>query len=143
MTDQAVVAEGDTAPDQRAPTGRSAAAGLLAMVVVAALLGAVIALVIARDDARSADRVTVTVPVDASAGIRAGDLDVIDPIIRLEPGQDLVLVNQDWTPHTLGPLTAARGAESQLTYPTEGRHVLSTSLRSDGRVTVLVVAPGS
>jgi hypothetical protein len=69
--------------------------------------------------------------------------DVVPAVIRLRPGQQLVLANDDWRPHTLGPLTADRGDTVRTAYETEGRYLAATSLRLDGRVTILVEDPSS
>lgn len=49
-----------------------------------------------------------------------------------------VLVNNDWQPHTLGDLQAEQGDTVRISYPSEGRHITGTTLRPDGRVTILV-----
>lgn len=113
---------------------------LAAMVVVGAALAALIVLVANQSgDASTPDPFEVVVAPDTGPEIATGDADDLVPaIIRLQPGQDLVLVNNDWRPHTLGQLTAERGQTARQTFPTEGRYITSTSLRFDGRVTILV-----
>lgn len=119
--------------------GRSRGTAVVAMALVAAALAALILFVANRDTPGTADAYRVTVPTDAGSAIVDGSGDDLVPaLVRLQPGQQLVLENQDWGPHTLGPLTAERGQTVRLAYPTEGRHVTSTTLRGDGRVTILV-----
>jgi len=126
------------------PSGRSRstlATALIAMLLVAAALTVVIVAVSANSkDAASSDPYEVTADTGASQQVRNGT-DLVPTIIRLEPGQRIVLRNGDFQPHTIGDLTAGRGQTVAQTYASEGRYLLSTSLRPDGRVTVLVEAP--
>jgi len=126
------------------PSGRSRstlATALIAMLLVAAALTVVIVAVSANSkDAASSDPYEVTADTGASQQVRTGT-DLVPTIIRLEPGQRIVLRNGDFQPHTIGDLTAGRGQTVAQTYASEGRYLLSTSLRPDGRVTVLVEAP--
>jgi len=126
------------------PSGRSRstlATAVIAMLLVAAALTVVIVAVSANSkDAASSDPYEVTADTGASQQVRNGT-DLVPTIIRLEPGQRIVLRNGDFQPHTIGDLTAGRGQTVAQTYASEGRYLLSTSLRPDGRVTVLVEAP--
>ena len=126
------------------PSGRSRstlATAVIAMLLVAAALTVVIVAVSANSkDAASSDPYEVTADTGASQQVRNGT-DLVPTIIRLEPGQRIVLRNGDFQPHTIGDLTAGRGQTVTQTYASEGRYLLSTSLRPDGRVTVLVEAP--
>ena len=115
---------------------------LVLMAVVGAALAALIVVVADRSDAPTVDPYEVTVDVDTAAGLAGGDVeDVVPAIIRLQPGQELVLRNNDFSPHTLGDLTAERGATVRMSFPSEGRNITATSLRRDGRLTILVEAP--
>ena len=115
---------------------------LVLMAVVAAALAAMIVVVVNQSDDPTIDPYEVTVGVDTADGLASGDIDDLVPAtIRLQPGQQLVLRNNDWQPHTLGDLTAERGDTVRMSFPTEGRHITATSLRHDGRLTILVEAP--
>ena len=119
-------------------------AAVVGMAVAALLAGGLIFVVNARNDAASARAEVVRVPADTAAGLRDGSAkDLVPSTIRLEPGQELVLENSDWRPHTLGSLAADRGATVRRTFDAEGRYVTTTSLRADGRVTILVESPPS
>lgn len=126
-----------------ARSGRSPAIrALVLMAVVGAALAALIVVVANRSDTPAVDPYEVTVAVDTAAGLASGDVDdVVPAIIRLRPGQELVLRNNDFSPHTLGDLTAERGATVRMSFPSEGRNITATSLRRDGRLTILVEAP--
>lgn len=127
--------------DRTAEGGRDGSLGkaVVVMALVAATLTALILVVANRDTPGTADPYEVVVPTDAGRAIIDGSGDDLVPsLIRLQPGQQLVLENQDWGPHILGSLTAERGQTVRLTYPTEGRHITATTLRADGRVTILV-----
>jgi hypothetical protein len=115
---------------------------LAAMAVVGLILAALVAVVVTRDDTGTGDPVSVEVPAGAGDTMYTdGAQEVVPAVIRLRPGQQLVLTNDDWRPHTLGPLTADRGATVRTVYDTEGRYFAATSLRLDGRVTILVEDP--
>ena len=130
--------------DPRPSGGRSRSTlttAVVAMLLVAAVLTVVIVAVSANSkDAATSDPYEITADTGASQQVRNGT-DLVPTIIRLKPGQRIVLRNGDFQPHTIGDLTAGRGQTVAQTYATEGRYLLSTSLRPDGRVTVLVEAP--
>ena len=112
---------------------------LVAMAVVGLLLAGLIVLVSANDDTGAGQPLEFVVPVGTGDSMFGDDAEALVPaLIRLEPSQQLVLRNEDWRPHTLGPLTADRGATVRTSFPAEGRYVEATSLRPDGRVTILV-----
>ena len=105
-------------------------------------LAALIVVVADRSDSPAVDPYEVTVAADTAAGLASGEVeDVVPAIIRLQPGQELVLRNNDFSPHTLGDLTAERGSTVRMSFPSEGRNITATSLRRDGRLTILVEAP--
>ena len=115
---------------------------LVLMALVGAALAAMIVVVVNQRDDPTIDPSEVTGAADTADGLASGDLDDLVPAtIRLQPGQQLVLRNNDWQPHTLGDLTAERGDTVRMSFPTEGRHITATSLRHDGRLTILVEAP--
>jgi plastocyanin len=117
---------------------------LLLMAVVGAALAALIVVVVNQSDDPTIDPFEVTVSADSATKLASGDLDDLVPAtIRVEPGQQIVLRNNDWQPHTLGDLTAERGDTVRMSFPTEGRHITATTLRADGRLTILVEAPSS
>lgn len=121
---------------------RSLIKALVLMAVVGAALAALIVVVADTSDDPAVDAYEVTVDADTAAGLASGEVeDVVPPIIRLRPGQELVLRNDDFPPHTLGDLTAERGSTVRMSFPSEGRNIAATSLRRDGRVTILVEAP--
>ena len=128
-------------------TGRSRGPlvkALLLMAVVGAALAALIVVVVNQSDDPTIDPYEVTVSADSATKLASGDLDDLVPAtIRLQPGQQIVLRNNDWQPHTLGDLTAERGDTVRMSFPTEGRHITATTLRADGRLTILVEAPSS
>lgn len=120
---------------ERAGLGRAA----LVMGLVGLVFSAVILAVANGDDRSTPDPVEYVVGPDVGAEIASGETDDLLPeIIRLTPGQDLVLRNNDWRPHAIGDLAAERGQTARQTFASEGRYVTATSLRSDGRVTILV-----
>lgn len=122
----------------RGPLGRA----LVLMALVAAALTALIVVVVNQSDDPTVDPYEVAVAADTATGLANGEIDDLVPAtIRLQPGQQLVLRNNDWQPHTLGDLTAERGDTVRMSFPTEGRHITATSLRADGRLTILVEAP--
>ncbi|HEU5150142.1 MAG TPA: hypothetical protein VFU19_06565 [Iamia sp.] len=122
----------------RGPLGRA----LVLMALVAAALTALIVVVVNQSDDPTVDPYEVAVAADTATGLANGEIDDLVPAtIRLQPGQQLVLRNNDWQPHTLGDLTAERGDTVRMFFPTEGRHITATSLRADGRLTILVEAP--
>jgi hypothetical protein len=146
--DEATPATARTAPDSDADAGPADAPrrgrALAAMAVVGLLLAALVTIVATRDDTGTGDPVSVEVPAGAGDTMYGDEAqDVVPAVIRLRPGQQLVLTNDDWRPHTLGPLTADRGATVRTAYDTEGRYLAATSLRLDGRVTILVEDPSS
>ena len=114
------------------------------MAVVGAALAALIVVVVNQSDDPQVDPFEVTVAADTATGLSSGDVeDVVPATIRVQPGQQIVLRNNDWQPHTLGDLVAERGDTVRMSFPTEGRHITATSLRADGRLTILVEAPSS
>ncbi len=132
--------------DEAPATGGSGRGPLLRALVLMALVGAALAalivVVVNQSDDPQVDPYEVTVAADTASGLAAGDVeDLVPATIRLQPGQQLVLRNNDWQPHTLGDLTAERGDTVRMSFPTEGRHITATSLRGDGRLTILVEAP--
>lgn len=134
-------------PAEETPTPSRSSRGsliraLVLMTVVGAALAALIVVVTNQSDDPTIDPYEVTVAADTATGLQAGEIDDLVPAtIRLVPGQELVLENNDWQPHTLGDLTAERGDTVKISYPTEGRNITSTSLRADGRLTILVEQP--
>jgi hypothetical protein len=131
----------DTAGDPpRADAGKRR--GLLVALVVVLLtaaLGGAIALVVANDDGGTPDPLTITAAPGTGEEVAGSeDFGVVGSIVRLEPGQEIVLVNNDEKLHSLGPLSAAPGETVRQTFATEGRYITYTSLRSDGRFTILV-----
>ena len=136
-------ARADDVPEEprdvaRAKRGPSTFA-LVAIVLVAVVLGGAIWLVAANGSGGDPDPQVVTVPAGTGEEVAASnDFALVGSVIRLEPGQELVLENDDVRLHGLGPLSAAPDETVRQTFATEGRYVGSTSLRSDGRVTILV-----
>ncbi|HEX7132812.1 MAG TPA: hypothetical protein VF228_09560, partial [Iamia sp.] len=103
---------------------------LVLMAVVGAALAALIVVVVNQSDDPTIDPYEVTVAADTATGLASGEVeDLVPATIRLEPGQQIVLRNNDWQPHTLGDLTAERGDTVRMSFPTEGRHITATSLR--------------
>jgi hypothetical protein len=145
----ATLEKDDTAPVPADETPTPARSGrgpivraLVLMAVVGAALAALIVVVVNQSDDPTIDPFEVTVAADTATGLASGEVDDLVPAtIRLEPGQQIVLRNNDWQPHTLGDLTAERGDTVRMSFPTEGRHITATSLRADGRLTILVEAP--
>src|SRR6478735_3899415 len=94
------------------PSGRSRSTlttAVVAMLLVAAVLTVVIVAVSANSkDAATSDPYEITADTGASQQVRKGT-DLVPTIIRLEPGQRIVLRNGDFQPHTIGDLTAGRG----------------------------------
>ena len=132
-------ASADETPAPTRSTRGPIVRALVLMAVVGAALAALIVVVVDQSDDPTIDPLEVTVAADTGTGLQSGDVDDLVPsIIRLEPGQELVLRNNDWQPHTLGDLVAERGDTVKISYPTEGRHISATSLRTDGRLTILV-----
>jgi hypothetical protein len=125
-------------------SGGSVGKALVVMAIVALVVGGIIIAVSNQSDSATTSPERVVVPADYSTDLASGDAEELVPeIIRLEPGQELVLENDDWRPHTLGDLTAERGKTAKQTFATEGRYITATSLRNDGRVTILVEASDS
>ena len=101
-----------------------------------------IVVVVNQSDDPTIDPFEVSVAADTATGLASGEVDDLVPAtIRLQPGQQLVLRNNDWQPHTLGDLVAERGDTVRMSFPSEGRHITATSLRADGRLTILVESP--
>jgi hypothetical protein len=112
------------------------AAALVA--IVAALLTALIVWVSVEGGENVGDRV-VTIPAGTGERIAQGQaVDVIDAVLRLEPGQELVVVNDDARLHSIGPVTVEPGQTARQTFSAEGRYPSTTSVRPDGRITILV-----
>lgn len=112
---------------------------LVAMVVLGLGLAAFIVFVANDSEQPAVDPITYTIGPDDGAGLTTGEVDdIVPPIVRLQPNQELVVVNNDWQPHTLGDLQAEQGDTVKISYPSEGRHVTATTLRHDGRLTILV-----
>jgi hypothetical protein len=136
----------DDAPAPRAPAPSGATAeesrargwrAPLLIAIVAALLTAVIVWVAVEGGESGADRV-ITIPAQTGERIAQGDdVDVVDDVVRLEPGQELVVVNNDARLHSIGTITIEPGQTARQTF-TEGRYPGTTSVRSDGRITILV-----
>ena len=118
--------------------GRSALAGVLVIVAVGAALALFIGIITAQDPAPAVAAKVVIVPVDTAQSMTEPGDDLLPALLRLQPGKELILENQDWGTHTVGSLTAESGKTGRITYPTEGRYIGTTSLRRDGRITVLV-----
>jgi len=141
------ILEKDATPVDETPTPRPSGRGalvraLLLMAVVGAALAVMIVVVVNQSDAPTIDPFEVSVAADTATGLASGDVDDLVPAtIRLQPGQQLVLRNNDWQPHTLGDLVAERGDTVRMSFPSEGRHITATSLRADGRLTILVESP--
>ncbi len=91
------------APSSRGRAGLGRAA--LVMGLVGLVFAAVILAVANGDDRSTPDPVEYVVGPDVGAEIASGEADDLLPeIIRLTPGQDLVLRNNDWRPHSIGDL---------------------------------------
>jgi len=132
------------APDERpapTPARRNGRALLLLAVLGVLLLAGIVVVAVASDD--SPPVVTVEVPAGTGSLLDAGEVvEVVPSILRVEAGGSVELVNADERLHVLGSLRADAGETVRLAFPSEGRYILPTSLRSDGQVTVLVeVAP--
>jgi hypothetical protein len=134
----------DETPAPAGPSRGPLVRALVLMAVVGAALAALIVVVVNQSDDPQVDPFEVTVAADTATGLSTGDVeDLVPATIRLQPGQQIVLRNNDWQPHTLGDLVAERGDTVRMSFPTEGRHITATSLRADGRLTILVEAPAS
>jgi hypothetical protein len=125
-----VAVDNDDNDTPRRPGGRAGAAVVVTL-IAALLLALVITIVAVRDD--GPQDVVVTIPAGTDSGT-----DVIDEIVRVERNAELVVRNKDSRLHVLGPITVEAGETARQTFPTEGRFAGSTSLRTDGRVTILV-----
>ncbi len=139
MTDDTTPITDASAPE--GPRSRSRLVpALIAMLVVGLGLTAFIVFVANDSEQPTIDPIEFTVAPDTGSGLTTGEVDdVVPPIIRLQPNQELVLINNDWQPHTLGAdIQAEQGDTVRVSYPSEGRHVVSTTLRHDGRLTILV-----
>jgi len=111
--------------------------GWVVVVVAGAALAAGIAAVAATGGGPSA--VEVEVPAGTSARLDAGEVvEVVEPVVLLEPGQALQIDNRDERLHVVGTLRAEAGDTTRQVFDSEGRYVMETSLRSDGLVTVIV-----
>ena len=143
----AILEKDDATPVDETPTPGPSGRGplvraLVLMAVVGAALAAMIVVVVNQSDDPTIDPFEVSVAADTAAGLASGEVDDLVPAtIRLQPGQQLVLRNNDWQPHTLGDLVAERGDTVRMSFPSEGRHITATSLRADGRLTILVESP--
>jgi hypothetical protein len=140
MTDETTASPSEPAgPDEGKGRRGTLVAALVAMAVVGLGLAAFIVFVADESEQPTVDPVEYTVAPDTGSGLTTGEVDdLVPPLIRLQPNQELVLVNNDWQPHTLGDLQAEQGETVRISYPSEGRHVTATSLRGDGRLTILV-----
>jgi len=143
----AILEKDDARPVDETPapgrSGRGAVVrALVLMAVLGAALAAMIVVVVNQSDDPTIDPFEVSVAADTATGLASGEVDDLVPAtIRLQPGQQLVLRNNDWQPHTLGDLVAERGDTVRMSFPSEGRHITATSLRADGRLTILVESP--
>jgi hypothetical protein len=132
----------DDAASSPSPTSSSGLKWLLIALVAVALAVGIAVVASTSDD--SPPVVDVTVPAGTGSQLAAGDVvEVVPEILRVEPGGAIELENLDSRLHVLGSLRVDAGDSGRLAFSTEGRYVLPTSLRSDGRVTVLVEAPPS
>ena len=104
---------------------------IVVALLVAAVLAGAIALVAVRDDG-SRD-VVITIPPGT-----ATNADVIDDIIRVDRDGEIIVRNRDDQLHIVGPITVEAGTTGRQTFSAEGRYSERTSLRADGRVTILV-----
>jgi hypothetical protein len=131
----------DGAPPAAPPTrSRSSSLGWIAVVVVALALIAGIALVAANSGGPGT--VDIVVPAGTADQLDTGEVvEVVPPVVHLEPGEALELDNRDSRLHVVGALRAEPGETTRQEFPSEGRYVVRTSLRSDGILTVLVVDP--
>jgi hypothetical protein len=121
------------------PSGRGWRAVVI-VAIVAALLTALIVWVSVEGGENVDDRV-VTIPAGTGERIAQGQaVDVIDAVVRLEPGQELVVVNDDARLHSIGPITVEPGQTGRQAFTAEGRYPSTTSVRADGRITILVRA---
>lgn len=129
----------DAAPAERG-SGGALKLVLLALLAVALVVGiAVVATV-----SQGPDDIDVEVPAGTGARLDAGEVvEVIPPVLRVEPGATIEVDNQDSRLHVLGNLTVDADDTEGLAFPNEGRYILPTSLRSDGQVTVLVEDPNA
>jgi hypothetical protein len=120
------------------PAARSGGKAVLLLAVLAVLLLAgIVAVAVASDD--SPPVVTVEVPAGTGSLLDAGEVvEVVPSILRVEAGGSIEVVNADERLHVLGTLRADAGETVRLAFPSEGRYILPTSLRSDAQVTVLV-----
>ncbi|HEV7722632.1 MAG TPA: hypothetical protein VGO60_15175 [Iamia sp.] len=143
----AILEKDEARPVDETPAPASSGRGplvkaLVLMAVVGAALAAMIVVVVNQSDNPTIDPFEVSVAADTATGLASGEVDDLVPAtIRLQPGQQLVLRNNDWQPHTLGDLVAERGQTVRMSFPSEGRHITATSLRADGRLTILVESP--
>ena len=124
------------------PVRRSSRALLLLAVLGVLLLAGIVAVAIASDD--SPPVVSIDVPAGTGSLLDSGEVvEVVPSILRVEAGGAVEVVNADERLHVLGSLRADAGETARLAFPSEGRYILATSLRSDGQVTVLVEAAPS
>lgn len=126
------------APDQPASSHR-----WLAWLVLGVLsVGFVAAIVAVSLASAGPDAVRVVVPEGTAQRLDGGGVvEEVERVVHLEPGQALELVNDDSRLHVIGTLRAEQGDTTRQVFTTEGRYVVTTSLRSDGLVTILVEDP--
>ncbi len=133
--------DAESQPPMSGARSRSGVAAAVAAVIALSLAGLIVA-VVAKDDTAGASPLEITIPVGTGERLANGDqVRIIDSTIRLRAGQQLVVRNNDWRLHTVGAAVTSAGETVRVDYPTEGRHIVSTSLRPDGRVTILVEEP--
>jgi hypothetical protein len=131
-----------TADDSSSSSSSSGLKWLLIALVAVALAVGIAVVASTSDD--SPPVVDVTVPAGTGSQLAAGEVvEVVPDILRVEPGGAIEIENLDSRLHVLGSLRVDAGDTGRLAFTSEGRYVLPTSLRSDGRVTVLVEAPPS
>ena len=116
-----------------------------AVVFVALLVVAAIAVVVAvADEANSPRRVTVRIPEGTAAAVADGrEPGVVEDRIVLRAGDELELRNDDTRLHVLGPLSVAPGGRARTVFAAPARTDVTTSLRADGTVTIVVQATGA
>jgi hypothetical protein len=113
---------------------------LLLLAAIAIALGVAIAVIAVSSEGPGT--VEIVVPAGTGGQLAAGEVvEVVPPVIRVEPGGAVEVDNEDVRLHVLGALRADAGETARLAFAQEGRYVLPTSLRSDGQVTVLVEDP--
>lgn len=131
-----------TTAGRGAGSGARSAGGPVALLVVLAvvLLAGVAIVAVASDD--SPEVVTVEIPAGTAERLDAGEVvEVVDSVVHVETGGSVELVNDDVRLHVLGDLRVDPGETARLAFPTEGRYIVATSLRSDAQTTILVEDP--